>query len=167
MRIDAATYEGRVLKLQTDDRREAMRLVYGFKAGEYELKKTGKRRSLDANAYAWLIIDKIAAALGIKKEEVYQNTIRDMGGVSETVCVPDKAIENLTRVWEHNGTGWQVETMPSKLPGCTTAILYYGSSVYDTKQMAAFIDRLIQDAKAMDIETLPPDKLGAMLEAWK
>ncbi len=167
MRIDAATYEGRILKLQTDDRREAMRLVYGFKSGEYELKKATKRRSLDANAYAWVLIDKISAALGIPKTETYRNTIRDLGGVSETVCVPNKSIENLTRIWESNGLGWQVETTPSKLPDCTTVILHYGSSAYDSRQMSAFIDRLIQDARALDIEVLPPDKLDAMLEAWE
>lgn len=63
--------------------------------------------------------------------------------------------------------GWPTEIMPSKLPGCTTVIAWYGSSTYDTRQMSALIDHLVQDCRALDIETLPPDKLAALLEEWQ
>lgn len=43
---------------------------------------------------------------------------------------------------------------------------YYGSSTYDTRQMSQLIDSLVQDCKALDIETMAPDKLAAMMEAW-
>jgi len=33
-------------------------------------------------------------------------------------------------------------------------VVYYGSSTYDTKQMSALIDSLVQDAQALGIETL-------------
>lgn len=166
MRIDAARYESGQLILSTTDP-EAIRFAYRFLAGEYSLKRQKKRRSLDANAYAWVLIDKIAAAMRLPKEEVYRNTLRDIGGNSETVCVLYQSVATLKRTWEHKGLGWQVDTMPSKLPGCTNAILYYGSSAYDTRQMSILIDRLVQDAKALDIETLPPNKLTAMIERWK
>ena len=44
--------------------------------------------------------------------------------------------------------------------------MYYGSSVFDSKEMSRFIDNLIAEAKALGIETMPPDKLNALLEAW-
>ena len=69
MRIDAARYEGGELILTTSDA-DARRLVYEFKPGEYELRRARKRRSLDANAYAWVLIDKLAAATGLTKTEV-------------------------------------------------------------------------------------------------
>lgn len=165
MRVEAAAYEGGNLVLKTADA-AARRFVFGFKAGEYELVKTKKRRSLDANAYAWVLVDKIAAAIRIPKEEVYQNTIKGIGGVSDIVCVKDAAVDKLRQNWSRNGLGWQTETMPSKIAGCTNVVLYYGSSAYDTKQMSALIDRLIEDAKALDIETLPPDRLEALLNGW-
>lgn len=165
MKIEAAAYESGNLVLRTSDA-EARRFVFGFKAGEYELVKTKKRRSLDANAYAWVLVDKIAAAIRLPKEEVYQNAIKGIGGVSDIVCVKDAAVDKLRQNWSKNGLGWQTETIPSKITGCTNVVLYYGSSAYDTKQMSVFIDRLIEDAKSLDIETLPPDRLEAMLSAW-
>ena len=165
MKIEAAAYEGGNLVLRTPDA-AARRFVFGFKAGEYELVKTKKRRSLDANAYAWVLIDKIAAAVRLPKEDVYQNAIKGIGGVSDIVCVKDAAVDKLRQNWSKNGLGWQTDTMPSKITGCTNVVLYYGSSAYDTRQMSVLIDRLIEDAKALDIETLPPDRLEAMLSAW-
>lgn len=165
MNITAAEWSGGKLTLTTSDP-EAIRFALGFTEGDYSLSKAKKKRSLDANAYAWVLIDKLAAELRIGKEEIYRNAIRDIGGNSEIVCVQKPALDTLRRCWERNGLGWQVETMPSKLDGCINAILYYGSSAYDTKQMSVLIDRLVQDAKAVGIETMPPDKLNSLLEAW-
>ena len=165
MKITAAKWSGGELTLSTSDP-EAVRFAVTFEEGEYTIIKAKKRRSLDANAYAWVLIDKLAETLRMSKEEIYRLTIKDIGGNSEIVCVPEKSLETLRRCWEHNGLGWQVETMPSKIQGCINAILYYGSSVYDTKQMSILIDRLVQDCKSVGIETMPPDKLNGLLEAW-
>lgn len=132
-----------------------------------DIKEHRAKRSLDANAYAWVLIDKIAAAVRIPKEDVYRSAIRSIGGVSDIVCVKDKAVERLCQEWNGKGIGWQTETMPSKIQGCTNVVLYYGSSVYDVSQMSIFIDQLVQDAKALGIETMPPDKLEGLLREWK
>lgn len=130
---------------------------------DIQIKKHHKKRSLDANGYAWVLIDKIAGVMSISKEKVYRDTIRSIGGVSETVCVKDEAVKKLRDGWECRGTGWQTETMPSKIKGCTNVILYYGSSTYDTRQMSLLIDQLIQDAQALGIETMPEDELNRLL----
>ena len=145
----------------------ATRFVYGFTAGDYEIVKQKKKRSLDANAYAWVLIDKIAHAVRMPKIDVYRNAIRDIGGVSDIVCIKEKAVDSLIRGWIHNGLGWQTETLPSKIQGCTNVVLYYGSSVYDKEQMSVFISKLEEDAKALGIETLPPEKLAAMVDEWQ
>lgn len=132
-----------------------------------EIKKYRKKRSLDANSYAWTLIDKIASELGMSKIEVYRNAIKNIGGVSDIVCVMDEAVEKLRQGWEKHGLGWQTETMESKIPGCTNVILYYGSSVYDTKQMSQLIDNLVQDAKALGIETATPEEIARYKELWE
>lgn len=124
-----------------------------------EIKRFHKRRSLDANAYAWVLIDKIAVATSVDKAEVYRQAIRSIGGVSEILCVQNAALEKFRAAWEQNGIGWQTDTMPSKLEGCTNVIVYYGSSTYDAQQMALLIDYLIQDAKSLGIETMSPSEL--------
>ncbi len=132
-----------------------------------EIKKYRKRRSLDANAYAWVLIDKLANKLNLTKVEVYRELIRNIGGVSQTVCVKTEAVEALCSGWKHNGLGWFAETFPSKLPGCTNVILYYGSSCYDTQQMGNLIDLLVEDCKAQGIETATPDELARYKDEWK
>lgn len=110
-----------------------------------EVKPYRDRRSLDANAYFFVLADKLSAKLNITKEEVYRNAIREIGGVSETVCVKDEAVNRLCDGWHRNGLGWQTETFPSKIKGCTNVILYYGSSTYDKDQMSRLIDSIVQD----------------------
>lgn len=132
-----------------------------------DLKKFRQKRSLDANAYCWTMLDKLAQTVGRGKTDLYRNYIREIGGNSETVCVVNKAAQKLREGWEHNGLGWVTETLPSKLEGCTNVILYYGSSTYDTAQMSRLIDLIVQDCSALGIETLPPHKLAAMVEEWR
>lgn len=130
------------------------------------IKKHREKRSLDANAYCWVLIDKLSQATGLPKAEVYRQAIKNIGGVSETVCVQDRALNKLCEGWEHNGIGWQAETFPSKIDGCTNVTLYYGSSTYDTAQMSRLIDHITQDCKSVGIETMTPEELSRLVEAW-
>jgi len=164
MNVTAASYEGGKLILQTDSR-DARKLVYQFKPGEYEVKRSRKKRSLDANAYAWVLCSKIAEAVGITKEEVYQNAVQD-GDQYLIATIPDSDCDSFCRAWQSRGIGWRVQVADDPGIGAKTLFAYYGSSVYDTKAMSRLIDGLVQDAKSMGIETMPPDELRAMLEEW-
>ena len=146
----------------------ARQFVLSMKNRTYtcELKEQHKKRSLDANAYFWVLADKLAEATRISKEDIYRHAIREIGGNSTTVCVRDRAAEKLCQGWEKNGLGWLADTFPSKLPGCANVTLYYGSSTYDTKQMSRLIDNIVQDCQAVGIETLTPDKLALLVEEW-
>lgn len=130
------------------------------------IKEQKRRRSLDANAYAWVLLDKLAERLREPKEDIYRGYIREIGGNSEIVCVRSEAAEQLCEGWAHNGIGWQAETMPSKLAGCTNVVLYYGSSTYDTAQMSRLIDLIVQDCKALGIETKDQDELDKLVKEW-
>ena len=151
------------------DRRSASDLCASMEHGkvyDVTVKEHKDRRSKDANAYCWTLLDKLAQVLNRPKTELYRGYIKEIGGNSDTVCVIDKAVKKLCAGWEMNGIGWQAETMPSKLEGCTNVILYYGSSTYDTAQMSRLINLIVEDCRALGIETLPPHKLEALKEAW-
>lgn len=126
-----------------------------------------KKRSLDCNAYAWVLIGKIAEKTNVPKHEVYRSVIREIGGNSDTVCIQDHAVEQLCAGWQRNGIGWITDTMPSKLEGCTNVVLYYGSSTYDSEQMARMTSLLKQDCDALGIETKSPAELASLLESWR
>lgn len=131
-----------------------------------EIKEYRERRSLDANAYFWTLCDKLAESTGISKTEIYRQSIREIGGNTEIICIPTKGVDKLVSGWQHNGLGWITDTTDSKLPGCTNVILYYGSSTYDKSQMARLIDNIVQDCKAVGIETMTPAQLDRLKEEW-
>lgn len=132
-----------------------------------ELSIWKNKRSLDANAYAWVLIDKLAEATHVKKIEVYRQVIREIGGNNDALTMRKEAFEPFARRWATNGDGWQAEIMSeAKTPGYVHVRAYYGSSVYDTDQMSRLIDSLVQDCKALGIETLPPDELERMVGKW-
>lgn len=156
-----------IITLSTpEDFSEMFDELYG-KDVSVEIKQIRKHRSLTANGYAWVLIDKIAEKTGLRKSDVYRHAIKEIGGVSDIVCVMDKAVDRLRDGWESNGLGWQTDTTKSQIPGCTNVILYYGSSVYDSKQMALLIDSLIQDAEALGIPTITDEQAQRMLGKWK
>lgn len=133
---------------------------------EADLKEHHKKRSLDANAYCFVLISKIAEKTGVSIENIYRRAVREIGGNNTVVCVKDEAVDALCTSRESKGLGWQTETYPSRLSGCTNVVLYYGSSSYDTKTMSRLIDNVVQDARSLGIETMPPCELAALIERW-
>lgn len=167
MLVDEAKLENGWLMLHVPYPADAMRWLMTFTAGkEYELKQVRRKRSLDANAYCWVLLDKLAEKLRMQKTELYQRYIREIGGVSETYCGTPGAVKKLAQEWETNGLGYQAEVFPSKIPGCQNVTLYYGSSSFDTAQMARLIDAIAQDCLAIGIETRPEEEINAMLSQW-
>lgn len=148
---------------------KAMAIVRKLKPKAYDLtvKEHRKKRSLDANAYAWVLIGKLADAMRIPPTVVYNNAIQNIGGNYEVIPIREEAVEKFKEVWTKQGLGWPcVDMGPSKIKGYRNLRAYYGSSTYDTRQMSLLIDALIQDCKALDIETLSEEKLSAMMEGW-
>lgn len=131
------------------------------------VKKFKPKRSKDANAYAWTLIDKLAEATRIPKVDIYRRYIKDIGGVSTIICVPSDKAEKIMNDWAKNGIGWQTDPFPSKIKGCTNIICYEGSSEFDTEQMSRLLDLIIQDCKACDIETDTPEEIARRIEDWR
>jgi hypothetical protein len=113
-----------------------------------------------------VLASELASVTGRKKEDVYRDAIRDIGGNSETVCIKTEASEKFRNAWEKNGLGWVTEQIPSKLAGCVKVILYYGSSTYDTAQMSRLIDNIVQDCKAVGIQVMTPDEIADLMSKW-
>lgn len=171
IRFSEAKLEGGwlMLKPTKEDMGKAMGFVRRMKQKLYEafLKEHRKKRSLDANAYAWVLIGKLAEAMRETPTAVYINAIQNIGGNYEVIPIREEAVDKFTEVWKKNGLGWPcVDMGPSKITGYRNLRAYYGSSTYDTRQMSLLIDALIQDCKALDIETLSEEKLSAMMGGW-
>lgn len=135
-----------------------------------EMKKWYKKRSLDANAYCWVLCDSIAKELckdetTITKDEIYKDAILQIG-TFEPFIVQEKTFENFKRIWEKQGLGFIVQEV-SKKDKCIKVNCYYGSSTYDSKEMSLLIELLVDLAKSLDIETKSKQEIDSLLEAWQ
>ena len=158
-----------LLTISVNEKTAVMACVDELRECEKVSVKMGKhreRRSNDANAYCWVLIGKLAERLNIPRDEIYRDAIKQIGGNYEVVCTTDNAVDNLCRGWRKNGIGWQTDTMPSKIKGCTNVLLYYGSSTYDTAQMSRLINILVDACKEQGIETRTPDEIANLLSLW-
>lgn len=127
----------------------------------FEVKEHREKRSLNANAYAWLLITKIADALRSSKDEVYLEMLKRYGQ-SEIVSVLSHIdLTDYIKYFEVIGTG----TVQGK--EFTHYKIYKGSSEYDTREMAVLIDGIISEAKLLDIEVLPPNEIERLKRMWK
>ena len=163
--------EGKPLVMfELDDREAALQMVDELKSQEkltLKIGKATKKRSMDANAYCWVMLDKLATKLHIPKTEIYRSAIKEIGGNCDTVCVQDKAVKQLCEAWSKNGIGWQTDTFPSKIEGCTNVILYYGSSTYDTAHMSRLINLILEECRQVGIEVKSEEEINSLLNSWR
>lgn len=135
------------------------------KTKKYEVKEYKEKRSLDANAYAWVLLGKLQDKLHIPKEEIYRDAIKNIGSY-EVIPIKNEAVEKFRQAWSKKGLGWITETTKSKLNGYTNVLAYYGSSIYDTKEMTRFIELIIQECEQLDIETKSKAEIDSLLKEW-
>lgn len=125
--------------------------------------KYRQKRSLDANAYAWVLMTKIANALKSSKEEVYEEMLRRYGKLYEDenglITVTVKKSVDMSKVDGH----WQKIKSNDKF---TAYAMIKGSSEYDTKEMSDFIDGIVSDAQELGIQTESPEAIREMKERW-
>lgn len=131
-----------------------------------EVKERKEKRTLSANNYFWVMVDKLAEKLHIGKSEIYRSYVKEIGGNSYLVCCINKAVPDLIEDWDGRGLGWFGECEDSKLEGCTNVRLYYGSSKYDKNQMSRLIELAKQDCIENDIPTWDEEELQKLCDEW-
>lgn len=150
------------VKLESDFR-ERFDQLYG-KPVDVEVKEYREKRSLSSNAYLWTLLDKIAGAIGSDKESIYLDFVRQYGLFKDFTLTEDEA-KTFSVAWSKLGTGWPTEQVDYAPDGEHVVIrAYYGSSTYNTKQMARLLDAVIEECKELGIETRPIEEIESMLK---
>ena len=135
-----------------------------------EIKKAGKGRSRDANAFCWALCSEIGRAMTppLAKEDVYRKAIKAVGVYTETQLLAWDVPKVKSR-WESHGDGWLFETVDKVhgLVGHKTCHLYYGSSTYTVDEMRVLLDWLVDQAEQMEIPIpLSKKEEQELLERW-
>lgn len=128
---------------------------------KYEIKEYRERRSLDANAYLWVLIGKIGNKLRKSKEEVYLQMLKDYGQSEIVSILSSINPSGFFKYYEKVGTG----VINNK--EFTHYKIFKGSSEYNTLEMSILIDGVVQEAEQLDIETKTPDEIERLKRMWK
>lgn len=127
----------------------------------FEIKVHREKRSLDANAYLWVLIGKIADAVRANKDDIYVLMLKRYGQREMVSVRSDVDVSGFFKYFEKRGT--------SVLNGKEFAhyFVFKGSSEYDSREMSVLIDGVVSEAKELDIETLPPDEVARLKAMWE
>ena len=134
-----------------------------------EIKKYRKKRSLNANAYFHVLVNKIARALGDSDEATKKNLIvnygviaKDENGLNIGFKLP--ANVDVNRIYPYT------RCFDTRLEGNTMFhcyMVYKGTHEMDTAEMAKLIDGAVEVAKELGLETDTPAQLARYKETWK
>ncbi len=132
----------------------------------FDIKVHKRKRSLNANAYCWMLLGKIADEIGTTKEEIYRDYIKHKG-IYKIITMSTEAVPTFIKVWNDRGLGWVCEISETSIVGLTDVVAYYGTSSYNTKQMANFIDYVVQECQNLEIETKSKEDIDSLLNTWE
>lgn len=132
--------------------------------------KKSKRRSLNANAYAWVLCEKIARELSknayISKNDVYKRVLVDSGTFTY-LPIKNDATDRFIEIWQGHGLGWHAEEAgPAKMEGYTIIRAYHGSSVYTVDEMRRLIDALVDECSQLNIPLENNDYINSLINEW-
>lgn len=136
----------------------------------WDLTEHKEKRSLSQNAYYWVLAGKVAQKTRVPSQEIHNRNLRDLGlvlridGALVPVYLPDnddsEKIALHADTYHLKPTSSVKEGKDGKLYRCY--VMLRGSSTFNTEEMTALLDLMIQEAKAQGIETLSPDELERM-----
>lgn len=125
-----------------------------------EIKKFRKKRSLNANNYAWALLNEIANVLRASKDEIYLKLLKRYGQSDLISVVESVPIDRYVKYYEEAGES----TLNGKI--FKHYRVYKGSSEFDTREMSIFIDGVVSEAKELGIQTETPDEIAKMKALW-
>lgn len=146
--------------------------------------KHKERRSLNANAYFWTLVNKIAQAAGISDTMVHDRLLAEnrayviTDGVMEWRVTSEKPsiygiIKDGERYYIDSGMPVTMNkpngTLLQKNGEAVIGNVFWrikGSHEMDTAEMARLIDSTVEEAKGLGIETMTPNQLKILVEMW-
>lgn len=137
-------------------------------------KQWKEKRSIDANAYYWVLVTKLAETLHISKPRCHNLMLRRYGqsltidGKGAYIRIPDTEKAEETALEADTYHIRPTSQVVSGKDGINyrTYVMLLGSSEYDTAEMSHLIEGLVNECKECGIETLTPDEISRMMAEY-
>lgn len=168
-----------VVSLEADgDKQTLFQMFEELRATESLVVNMGKakrKRSLDANAYYWLLLGKLSKALKISSSYCHNLMLRRYGVLEEFdgkvvyLVIPDT--EEATRTADEAET-YHIKPTSNVREGkdglmYRTYLLLKGSHKYTREEFSRLVEGLVDECKNVGIETATPDELAKMMSLYK
>lgn len=131
----------------------------------YRFEPYKEKRSNKANKYFWELLGQLCLEMGLDTIEEYKKRVRQLG-VFRYWEIDKDNVATFNKMWSDNGIAWFTDVVDIAENGKIGINAYYGSSSYSTKQMAKLIDGVVQDCKAIGIETESPENIKSLLQNY-
>lgn len=153
------TFETNQCNLSSEDINSLKMAKNGLKIDVREFRKA---RSINANNYSWHLQDEIAKKIGSSIDEVHLQMVMEYG-VVETYSIIKEAVESACRMFDYYKVLGESEANGKTFVHIRAGI---GTHLYDTKEMARFIDGVVYEAEQLGIQTETPEKIAEMKSLW-
>ena len=152
-----------IVTFELNEYTPAIRMVDDLNDENLSIKidRFSKKRSLNANNYAWKLITDIGNATRQSKEDVYLLMLKRYGQSDIVSVVAEVPVQHNFKYYEEAGES----TLNGKL--FKHYRVYKGSSKFDTKEMSIFVDGIVNEAKDLGIQTDTPERIARMKDLWE
>jgi hypothetical protein len=152
-----------IVILELNEKYTAMQMVDELKSKDkltVKIDEFKKKRSLNANNYAWKLITEIGNVTRQSKEDVYLTMLKRYGQSEMISVLADIPVGRFLKYYEEAGES----SLNGKL--FKHYRVYTGSSEFDTLEMSIFIDGVVSEAKELNIQTETPEQIAKMKSLW-
>ena len=156
--------EGFWLSIRVLDINKAKQFIENIKNRLYiaDLKVFRRKRSLNANACCWALLQKMAEKLNSSKDEMYLQMLAKYGQFTHVIVKPE-AVDRVKEEWRV--TEVLGEVMVNGRSGIQMRC-YFGSHTYNTKEMSFLISGIVHECEELGIETPDDREINRMKEEW-
>lgn len=135
---------------------------------DFECRRYRKKRSLNANAYFHVLVNKIAEKLNIGNEECKKNLVLEYGTVAES-DEGEKYGIMLPRWVDVNSVYKYAKWFDRRRVGeneFDCYMIYKQTHTLNSAEMARLIDGTVSEAGQLGIETETPEQIARMVSLW-
>ena len=151
-----------ILSFEVDDYRPDAYEVLKGKMLRLSAKAWKERRSLDANAYMWVLFQKMALLQDTTAQEIhdmmlFRYPVYDIDEDGGYVIITVSSKVDMSRI-----DGYWMLCSTSKDGAWNAYRRIKGTSELNTTEMSWFIHRIVEEAQEMGLETATPEELERM-----
>lgn len=126
-------------------------------------------RSLNANAYFHVLVDKIAEKMQLGADEIKVKMVLEYGTMAtecgEPVIAALPKSANISEYWTY--AKWIADFIAKNGKPYSQYVFYKHTHTLDKSEMARLINGVVYEAQELGIETRTPDELASLIENWE